>query len=345
LQIHNDGFPGKVLLSTLQQAGINIEDVWFTNMVMCNTLDGKSPGKDSLSMCHNRLMSEIKYVNPENVLLMGESACMGILGRKLAYSEGRRFEKDGRVYIPTYSPQLFYKNWNLYRDFSKAISKLNKPWIKQNPFHENYTVAVCEQDVLNWVNKYKEKNPLVSIDIETFGKTARNGILHSIGLAINKEDVIIIPVRYFNRSAIQSLFTILICQGVNFLAHNSDFEYSWINKFYDVRLPFKHDTFLYSYTIDERGGDDGEFTFSSGTHKLKNIVCKEYDIEDWSIDLENVFTLPEDEVYSYLNKDVQANFLALEICNRQDINTSPYTNIMIPSIPFMSHISNAKKLA
>ena len=101
------GRSGDFLDELLETIHLERKEIFITSCVKCRPPKNRKPYGDELSVCYNTwLIEQIRLIDPEIVLLLGEVATRTILGLKDAMKNlhGKRYEKDTRLFIVTYHP-------------------------------------------------------------------------------------------------------------------------------------------------------------------------------------------------------------------------------------------------
>jgi DNA polymerase len=119
------GPAGKTLDSMLREVGIPREAVYITNSAMCRPtrastrggLANRPPTLKEVSNCHDRLISEILYVDPLIIMTLGEHATKALTGKSKALGKVRGVVEDVVIrtardidvrypVLPTYHPSF-----------------------------------------------------------------------------------------------------------------------------------------------------------------------------------------------------------------------------------------------
>ena len=111
------GKAGKLMNMAFEGVGIKREEVYIANIVKCRPPSNRNPEKDEADACIEYLKSQIKLVNPQIIVLLGNVALKNILGEQygITSTRGKWIEKDGIKYLPTFHPAA------LLRDEDKKI--------------------------------------------------------------------------------------------------------------------------------------------------------------------------------------------------------------------------------
>ena len=123
------GKAGQLMDKAFQGIGIKREEVYIANIVKCRPPSNRNPEKDEADSCKEYLMSQIKLVNPEIIVLLGSVALKNVLGDEygITAARGKWFEKDGIKYISTFHPAALLrdesKKIDFWNDLKRACSK------------------------------------------------------------------------------------------------------------------------------------------------------------------------------------------------------------------------------
>ncbi|MBE5819877.1 MAG: uracil-DNA glycosylase [Clostridiales bacterium] len=120
------GKAGKLMDQAFQGIGIKREEVYIANIVKCRPPNNRNPEEDEASSCREFLNMQIKLVNPEIIVLLGNVALKNILGKEygITSSRGKWVEKDGIKYLPTFHPAALLRDESKKIDFWKDLKKL-----------------------------------------------------------------------------------------------------------------------------------------------------------------------------------------------------------------------------
>lgn len=111
------GKAGKLMNKAFDGIGINREEVYIANIVKCRPPNNRNPEYEEVESCIEYLESQISFIKPEIIVLLGSVALKSILGKEydITSSRGKWFEKEGIKILPTFHPAA------LLRDESKKI--------------------------------------------------------------------------------------------------------------------------------------------------------------------------------------------------------------------------------
>lgn len=118
------GRAGSILDEALEKAGKKREDVFITNVVKCRPPNNRDPRKKEVESCNEYLEKQIKTVDPDIILPVGNHALQRVLGKKkISQHRGKIYKKNGRKYMPTYHPAATIYNRKIRPRFEKDIQK------------------------------------------------------------------------------------------------------------------------------------------------------------------------------------------------------------------------------
>jgi uracil-DNA glycosylase len=106
------GAAGRFLDQVLEDAGIERNDLFITNIVKCRPPNNRTPRVGEVETCvSNYLFEQIEMISPDLIVLLGGVAARKMLGVKsLNEARGRVIERDGRQYLVGYHPAVrFYR--------------------------------------------------------------------------------------------------------------------------------------------------------------------------------------------------------------------------------------------
>lgn len=250
------GSSGRLLHTVLGEAGV--EDYYTTYAVRCHP-PTKAPTKGEIKKCSSWLQEEVSKVKPKFVLLMGNVPLMSITGRAgIKKSRGRPFERDGIIYLPTYSPSFVLRDERHRAPFEADIAIFAEIVRTGGIPRENnldWTIVDTEDKVTAMLKALKGT---VSYDLETTGLHAweTGAKVVSIGFGTRGKQWCL-PV--FHRESPWSgddIARILAridrrLRDCFIVAHNGKFDAVWMRVHFDLDWKPDFDTMLAHYMVDE----------------------------------------------------------------------------------------------
>jgi len=118
------GRSGKFLRENMRLIGIDEDDIFITSpghyLPLC-----RAPSKESTLHGRTHLLKQVEIIDPQIVVLLGNTACIAMLDRKveIVSEHGKTVEKNGRKFFITFHPAYamrFPEGKKLFlRDFQK----------------------------------------------------------------------------------------------------------------------------------------------------------------------------------------------------------------------------------
>jgi uracil-DNA glycosylase family 4 len=99
------GRSGKLLRLMISEAGLSEEEVYITSPVKYLPLRG-TPSRENIMHAKTHLLRQLSVIRPEIVVLMGSTACLALLNRKVEMMKehGKIVREGGRTCLLTFHP-------------------------------------------------------------------------------------------------------------------------------------------------------------------------------------------------------------------------------------------------
>jgi len=121
------GRSGQLLTRSLQQAGLNREDVFITNIVKCRPPNNRNPLPLEIKTCKQLLLfKQIKIIQPKIICTLGALALEGLTNQrniKITKTRGIPLNIDGITIIPTYHPAYMLRKPKELNTFIKDLKQ------------------------------------------------------------------------------------------------------------------------------------------------------------------------------------------------------------------------------
>lgn len=314
------GAAGKLLDKMLREAGLSREQIYITNVVHCRPPGNRTPSKEEIQACKKYLQAEMDMVKPKYVLLLGNVALQGVLGKSgITKYRGEIFEQNGIQYLPTLHPaaalrqpkymsviqadinkfaNLIKNTLNLPRDFKWKLAQ-NTNDLKQ-----------CVRDILN--------SDRISFDVETSGRFPLdlNATIYCLGIGTPHCNWIIpfdYPGSKFRSKDIAKKVFEMIYQAIMqaalkvVCAHNGKFDNKWLRTYFGLRFPLNFDTMLAAYILDE-----------NSPHGLKYLASLYFNAPDYDIPMPiDPNEIPLQELAKYCALDVYYTLALQEVLAKE----------------------------
>jgi uracil-DNA glycosylase family 4 len=263
------GRSGRLLSEILWEYGFDDENTFVTHAVSCQPPEGRAPTKKEIVSCSSWLEYQIEKVKPKFVLLMGNAPCQSLLGLKgIKKLRGKPIEKDGIIYLPTYSPAFVVRD-DRNRPALDGDIKLLKTLVDGG--------GIPEEEDLNRIDVLDRKTfrqmlralkGTVSFDIETsclypwrwHGKKKsryKDPVITAIGFGTRKAQYTI-PFHHwdmepFTKKQLKRMVDTITekLEDCIVVAHNGKFDALWMKVHYGVDWTIDFDTMLAHYLLDE----------------------------------------------------------------------------------------------
>ena len=99
------GQSGKLLTDLLEQAGLQREDVFITNVVKCRPPGNRDPFPDEIAACSQYLDRQIEVIDPDVIVTLGRfSMSRWFAGQRISQIHGKPKKVGERLIVPMYHP-------------------------------------------------------------------------------------------------------------------------------------------------------------------------------------------------------------------------------------------------
>ncbi len=273
------GKSGQLLNRVLKHHGIERDEVYVTNTVLCRPQDAegknRQPTAKEINHCKLRLAKEVQDRKPSVVLTLGAVAAKTALqsreGIKALRVGGSKFSDYlGTNVIATFHPAAALRNPELFPSIVSDVKKITEPvgigW--------EATKYVVAKDVKEATDLLIDRathalNSTIVLDIET--KPDENGIYDRhhpdflcIGISHRPGEAVVFPKEVVDNPQFRySLSTFLHDHRFKWMMQNGKFDIQHLWEFApDARVD--EDTLLMHYATDER----------KGTHDLEQLATE-----------------------------------------------------------------------
>lgn len=271
------GSAGKVLRSVLDQVGIDLASVYITNVAKCRPPSNRTPDRKEIKVCTSEYLTrEFEQVRPEFVLLLGNSALRGVIGKsgitkyngvvyRVNIAEGVKASVMGTVH-----PAAVLRNPR-YKDVFAAdiirFANLTRG-ISTQPETKIYVIRNARQ--LNWLRQRMMKAKEISWDVETATEPVEKPYVRGPGQEWWDDESYITSISFSVEEGTSYAFLLdhpdtpwqspaavleacrpfMLRKDARYIAHNGKFDARWMHaKGIPVRQDF--DTMLAAHMLDE----------------------------------------------------------------------------------------------
>lgn len=288
------GPSGKVLDHLLHAQGVSRDDVFATNVVLCEVPEELQSGEvtipeKAVRACSKRLEADI--AKAETVIAAGAEAVRSLLGATTSVSRDRGYVHERMTtHVPqqrvivTNNPAMVIRNDatfpELMRDFRLAINPLPKPKLPEVVMIDDIEDAkkainrMCD----HLGNLDNPSNMLLSCDIEARGIDGDSGLSKNAeivcaGFSSRTERAVVFGERpcydrEFRDEFLSHLFTL---PNISYLWHNGKYDIK-ILRTQGINARVDEDSMLLSWCLDERPGNPES---GAGGHSLEWLLKDE----------------------------------------------------------------------
>jgi DNA polymerase I len=281
------GQAGRLLRVVLSKTGIDPNEVYYTNSVLCHPPGNKTPGIAQIRCCRPRLEEELALIAPTKILSVGGTALTAVLRADKAvpitrwHGRGVWTEWGGRmVYtLPTFHPAAVLRDAEYFRDFADDIVKWSEHTSPMPNMEVDFVVPATLGSVTRYLFEMVDRRDL-TIDIETTGDNPLVNRIVTVGIGNDDAGVIVSPLLLKVQSVKVLLKKFLTeTYGGEFALWNAKFDIQFLDVYFGEYIrPRAADCMVMHYTLDER-------PFSKyKSHGLKTQARIHYDAEDYDFD-------------------------------------------------------------
>jgi len=202
------GTPGSLFRTNLYEVGLELDDIYLTNLVKCASLK-RPPTDNEIKICAQYLDVEIEKFKPKVIVSLGNKPTSFFLEQSgITKLRGKEIWSDKYncwifpVYHPNYLTR-FNKNAKQHVEFKKDLVNILK--IVDNKKEENTKTLVKVADTIDKVKKafvYLTKQKECSFDLETTSLDFLTGKILSAQFSAKEGTAVVIPFqdsRVFNK--------------------------------------------------------------------------------------------------------------------------------------------------
>lgn len=119
------GRSGKFLREAIRAIGLREEEVFITSPVHFLPLRG-TPSKENISHGSIHLFKQLSVIDPEMVVLLGNTACLALLGKRpeIVKEHGEIIRQNGRTLLLTFHPAYAIRFPSGKKGFLRDFEKL-----------------------------------------------------------------------------------------------------------------------------------------------------------------------------------------------------------------------------
>ena len=199
----------EVLVPYLQKVGFNMDEVFITNVVKCRPPKNRRPARDEKDACYEYVEEEIKRLQPEVIVLLGNTALelfnlnkfggVGIMRGQL-YERKLPTWEDGPTFkvVATFHPAMFLHKQNpklqerVTDDYVFAKNVLEQGALAKPYYRATFKLAEAIEDVEAMVKEI-ELAPKFAFDTESVSLGFRKSPLIMVQFSLGEDKTWVVP--------------------------------------------------------------------------------------------------------------------------------------------------------
>jgi len=282
------GRAGELLTEVLNQNGISRSQVYITNVVKCHPPNNRTPTRDEIKACSIYLRKEFEAVNPQYVLLLGNTA-LGVAGHSgITKYRGQEINKGGRIYLSTFHPAAVLRNPRYDPVFRQDIAYFAK-LVNGKSTNPQYTVDyVTDIEIFKQMCMSIDKAKMIAYDFETEGFDPLVGRVWLLGIADSPTHAWILPLQHPEspfkkvwKKLLQKVVKVMMRKSKWRVAQNAKFDNKWFKIKTGMRIHTTWDTMLAAHLLNENTPNGLEYLSQSilglKPYKGKIVFVDKYD--------------------------------------------------------------------
>ena len=200
------GRAGILLDRLLEEAGLDRDACYVTNVVKCRPPDNRRPDRVEFEACRIYLENEARVCNPKHVLLLGNAALQAVARKSgITKQRGLRLKiKDPvwahRQVMATFHPAYILRNPGQHSTLAedvKRFARMMRGEFQVVPVRSKYVGSAA---TVRWLRRQLEQLPsgtVVSYDVENRGRPwEREWDVVCLGLSWDGETTYVIPLSH-----------------------------------------------------------------------------------------------------------------------------------------------------
>src|SRR5215471_1172578 len=200
------GRAGSVLDTVLNEAGLDRDGCYVTNVVKCRPPDNRRPDRVEFEACRIYLEREARKVDPGYVLLLGNAALQAVARKSgITKQRGLRLDCKDPVWSPrqvmaTFHPAYILRNPGQYTTLAedvKRFARMIRGEFQVVPVRSKYVGSI---QTVKWLRRQLERLPagsVVSYDVENRGRPWENEWdIVCLGISWDGQTTYVVPLSH-----------------------------------------------------------------------------------------------------------------------------------------------------
>jgi DNA polymerase-1 len=336
---------GKLLDKVFASLGIPDEEIYKT-VAVPYLINKKSKSIPDTAAQRVRLIGELKKSQATLVVPLGAMATSLLLGTNVTMKKvlGNILtiaELPGVTIIPNYHPALLLHNPGTYKEFNAVMNTIGQYYIGNaiNPGVTDWKWAEEEKIESGYYCSWLRTYPAIGVDIETSSLHTKDAMIWVMGVATQKNKVIVFSREHFLKYPKQ--MRDIFATQTDFVWHHGKYDTEVLHwsGFETARLD--QDTIYLHYCTNETGGTHGLGTLATiflGADEYKSKMNSEFA----HIDTEEAYKIRKQDLADRVATDADYTLQLYEIFKPMvDKNpdwTRVYNKILMPGSNFLRKV-------
>ena len=312
------------------------EEIFVTNSLLCKPPQNKPQINTAIKNCQGRLIEELEEVQPELIIALGNIAMHALtddFGLKITKEQGRILESpylNSCKIIPMIHPAAILRapgDYKLFYGTMHRASQLFNGTSSHDVGVTKWKVIETEED-FQLALRVLSTRKKVGADIETTGLNPRKDAILVMGVAYEKNKVLVFPPDMIRKE----LFEL----PIEWIWQNGKFDIQFLRR-KGMLADVHHDTMLLSYCLNEH----------SGVHELEQLSSRELGAAPYKHEVskkvgKNFADLTPEELFKRVSVDAD---YTLQIFDKLYVRVSAnpgllnvYNKFMIPASNFLRRV-------
>jgi DNA polymerase-1 len=255
------GAAGKLLNRLLaEHTSFSRDDCYITNVAKCRPPGNRTPERKEIKVCvENYLLEEVKQVDPKYVLLMGNSALQGFIGKSgITKHTGTRWDLDGMSVMATFHPAAMLRNPKYGEMFVADLQRFDRMIHGKDETPKTRVKIIRTKAQLRWLRSQLRDADEITFDVETnflpwWDRDART---ISIAFTVEPGSAWVVPLWHSSSSWRDNYEKVLHflqpeLERAKSVTHNgSTFDWVWMTR-YGIFIKPGFDTMLAAHMVNE----------------------------------------------------------------------------------------------
>ena len=126
------GRAGQLLTKMIAAMGYTRDEVFIANICKCRPPENRNPTPEEMAACIPFLKRQIQLVRPKTIVALGNTACLGLLGRGgITSLRGKWTSFEGIPVMPTFHPAYLLRcppaKVGAWADLKLVLARLGRP--------------------------------------------------------------------------------------------------------------------------------------------------------------------------------------------------------------------------